>query len=185
MPKIAVILSSTRPGRIGEAVAHWVMEHATQRDDAGFELIDLAEHTLPDIDEPLPPVTGQYSQPHTKAWAEVIAAFDGFVIVTPEYNHSFSGKLKNALDRVNAEWNNKSAGFVSYGVNGGVRAVEALRPVCGTLRLADVGPFVALGTREDWDGRGGPFTPREFQLGALTAVLDAVVSWATALKTLR
>lgn len=185
MIKIAIILSSTRPGRKGEAVANWVLDQASRRGDADYELIDLATHTLPDLDEPIPPAAGRYTEPHTKAWAEVIAGFDGFIVVTPEYNHSFPGKLKNALDRVYAEWNNKAVGFVSYGVDGGVRAVEALRPVSGTLQLADVGPHVALNSRDDWDGFGGPFTPRDFQRQALTAVLDAVVSWAGALQTVR
>lgn len=185
MNKIAIILSSTRPGRAGEAVARWVVDQATQRGDAEYELIDLAAHTLPDIDEPVPPRAGHYTQPHTQEWAKVVGAFDGYVIVTPEYNHSFPGTLKNALDRVYAEWTNKAVGFVSYGADGGVRAVEALRPVVGVLGLADVSPAVALSMREDWDGWGGPFTPREFHNGELSAVLDAVNSWATALATVR
>lgn len=185
MNRIAIILSSTRPGRAGEAVAHWVLDQATQRGDADYELVDLAEHTLPDLDEPVPPRAGHYTQPHTKEWAGVVAGFDGYVIVTPEYNHSYPGKLKNALDRVYAEWNNKAVGFVSYGSDGGVRAVEALRPVVGVLGMADVSPAVALSMRDDWDGWGGPFTPRDFHVGELSAVLDAVNSWAGALKTVR
>ena len=98
MPKIAIILGSTRPGRNGEAVAKWVLDIAKQRSDAEYELVDIAEYKLPHLDEPMPPAMGQYSQPHTKAWAEKIASFDGFVFVTPEYNHSTSGVLKNAID---------------------------------------------------------------------------------------
>ena len=179
--KIAVILSSTRPGRVGEAVARWVVDRASVRGDAAYELVDLAEHHLPDPDEPVPPAAGRYTLPHTRAWAELIAGFDGYVIVTPEYNHSFPGTLKNALDRVWAEWNDKAVGFVSYGADGGVRAVEALRPVVATLRLADVGPQVSLRSREDWSG----FTPRSFHEDSLTAMLDTVVRWATALTAAR
>ncbi|RKR75850.1 NADPH-dependent FMN reductase [Frondihabitans australicus] len=185
MMKIAVILASTRPGRTGEAVARWVMDNAVTPGDADYELVDLDDHTLPDLDEPVPPAAGLYAAPHTLAWAEVVGRFDGYVFVTPEYNHSFPGKLKNALDRVWAEWNNKAAGFVSYGADGRVRAVEALRPVCATLRIADVGPAVALTARDDWDGFGGPFTPRDFQQQNLAGVLDAAVSWSTALSTIR
>ncbi|MFX5705265.1 NAD(P)H-dependent oxidoreductase, partial [Acinetobacter baumannii] len=87
--KIAIILGSTRPGRNGEAVAQWVLESARERGDAEYELVDLADHHLPDMDEPSPPAAGRYTQPHTVAWAEVVGRYDGFVIVTPEYNRSF------------------------------------------------------------------------------------------------
>ncbi|WP_443055493.1 NADPH-dependent FMN reductase [Streptomyces sp. NBC_00257] len=129
MPNIAIILASARPGCAGAAVAHWVLTQAEKRTDATFDLIDLAEVDLPQIDEAMPPALGRYTDPHTQQWADIIADFDGYVIVTPEYNHSFPGVLKNALDRVYAEWNNKAVGLVSYGVDGGVRAVEALRLV--------------------------------------------------------
>src|SRR6266436_10270692 len=125
--RIAIILGSTRPGRNGEAVAKWAYEIAQKRTDAGFELVDIRDFNLPLLDEPIPSIMGQYSKPHTKAWAAKIASFDGFVFVTPEYNHSISGALKNAIDFLFAEWNNKAAGFVSYGGAGGARAVEQLR----------------------------------------------------------
>jgi len=128
MTKIGVILGSTRPGRNGEQVAKWVLDVAKQRSDAEFELIDLADFHLPHLDEPVPPSLGQYSKPHTQEWARTIADHDGFVMVTPEYNHSTSGALKNAIDFLFAEWNNKAVGFVSYGAAaGGARAVEHLR----------------------------------------------------------
>ncbi|MGW7574114.1 NADPH-dependent FMN reductase [Streptomyces sp. NPDC054765] len=136
MTKIAIMLGSTRTGRAGERVAQWVLEQAQKRGDADYDLIDLAEVDLPQIDEPFPPAMGRYTHPHTRQWATTVAAYDGYVLVTPEYNHSFPGVLKNALDRVYAEWNNKAVGLVSYGFDGGVRAVEALRPVLGALQLA-------------------------------------------------
>ena len=97
MPRIAVILGSTRPGRLGEQVAFWVIDQARHRTDAEFELVDLVDHPLPHLDEPLPPNMGAYQNAHTKEWAAVIGRFDGFVFVTPEYNHSTSGVLKLSL----------------------------------------------------------------------------------------
>lgn len=185
MTKIAIILGSTRTGRAGENVARWVLTQAQQRTDADFELIDLAAVDLPQIDEPMPPAMGRYTHPCTQRWADTIASYDGFVFVTPEYNHSFPGVLKNALDRVYAEWNNKAAGLVSYGVDGGVRAVEALRPVLGALQLADVAPQVTLNMRTDFDGFGATFTPGEHQSPALTALLDQLIAWSTALAIVR
>jgi NAD(P)H-dependent FMN reductase len=95
--------------------------------DAEFELVDIKDFNLPLLDEPVPPSMGQYSKPHTKVWAAKISSFDGYVFVTPEYNHGISGALKNAIDFLFAEWNNKAAGFVSYGSVGGARAMEQLR----------------------------------------------------------
>ena len=144
MIRIGIILGSTRPNRSGEQVAKWVYDMASRRSDAEFELIDLRDYPLPHLDEPLPPSLGQYQNEHTKQWAAKIASFDGFVIVTPEYNHSTSGVLKNAIDYLYAEWNNKAVGFVSYGAVGGARAAEQLRLVAGELQMADVRQQVAL-----------------------------------------
>ncbi len=129
MTRIAIILGSTRPGRNGEAVAHWAHAHAAKRADATYELVDLAEQNLPLLDEPVPPSMGKYTKPHTKNWAAKIATYDGFVFVTAEYNHGIPGALKNAIDFIYGEWNNKAAAFVSYGSAGGTRAVEQLRLV--------------------------------------------------------
>jgi NAD(P)H-dependent FMN reductase len=138
MLRIAVIIGSTRPQRVGESVARWVYEIAQKRSDAMFELVDIKEFNLPLLDEPVPPSRGQYSQPHTRSWAAKIESFDGFVFVTPEYNHSISGALKNALDFLYREWNNKAAGLVGYGSAGGVRAVEQLRLILSELQIAHV-----------------------------------------------
>ncbi len=113
MTQIGVILGSTRPGRRGAQVAEWVIDQARQREDAAFDLIDLLDHPLPHLDEPLLPAMGQYQKAHTQEWAATIGPFDGFVFVTPEYNHSTSGVLKNAIDYLYAEWNNKAMGVVS------------------------------------------------------------------------
>lgn len=129
MLKIAIILGSTRPGRNGEAVARWVYDKAKKRannnnsydHDVKFEYIDIKDFNLPLLDEPIPPSQGQYSKEHTKAWSAKINSFDAFIFVTPEYNHGIPGALKNAIDFLYQEWNNKVAGFVSYGSAGGVR----------------------------------------------------------------
>jgi len=151
MTRIAVILGSTRPGRRGEQVARWVMDHARHRPEAEFELVDLVDHPLPHLDEPLPPMMGQYQNAHTRDWAATISQFDGFVFVTPEYNHSTSGVLKNAIDFLYAEWNNKAMGVVSYGTVGGTRAAEHLRLIAGELQMADVRTNVALSAFTDFE----------------------------------
>ncbi|MDH2430338.1 NAD(P)H-dependent oxidoreductase [Sphaerisporangium sp. TRM90804] len=184
MAKIAIILGSTRPGRNGEAVANWVLDIAKQRGDAEYELVDIADYNLPHLDEAIPPSLGQYAHAHTLAWAEKIRSFDGFVFVTPEYNHSTSGALKNAIDFLYAEWNNKAAGFVSYGSAGGTRAVEHLRLVMGELQVADVRAQVALSLHTDFKNYS-EFTPGPHQAEIVGTVLDQVLSWSTALATLR
>ncbi len=184
MPKIAIILGSTRPGRNGAAVARWVLEHASRRSDAEFELVDLADFQLPHLDEAMPPSFGQYSQPHTRAWADRIAEFDGYVFVTPEYNHSTSGALKNAIDYLYGEWNNKAAGFVSYGSTGGTRAVEHLRLIMAELQVATVRTQVALGLMTDFVNYR-EFAPQPFQQQSLNGMLDQLVAWSSALAPLR
>ena len=184
MVRIGIILGSTRPNRNGEAVAQWVLAHAAPRDDAHFELLDLREHDLPHLDEPVPPSAGRYQHEHTRRWAATIDGFDGFVVVTPEYNHGAPGVLKNAFDHLYAEWNNKAVGFVSYGSAGGVRAVEQLRQVAGELQMADVRQQVALSLRTDFE-HYSTFAPAEHHLRALSTMLDQVIAWSTALAPLR
>jgi NAD(P)H-dependent FMN reductase len=182
--KIGIILGSTRPGRNGEAVARWVHQVAGRRGDAEYELVDLLDYKLPHLDEALPPTLGQYTQPHTQAWAAKIASFDGFVFVTPEYNHSTSGALKNAIDFLYAEWNNKACGFVSYGSVGGARAVEHLRLIAGELQMADVRAQVALSLHTDFENFS-VFKPGDHHLESLSNTLGQVVAWSRALAPLR
>ncbi|SNY06267.1 NADPH-dependent FMN reductase [Paractinoplanes atraurantiacus] len=182
--KIGIILGSTRPGRNGEAVAKWVLDIASKRTDAEFELVDLLDYNLPHLDEAIPPSMGQYTKPHTLEWAKKIASFDGFIFVTPEYNHSTSGALKNAIDFLFAEWNNKAVGFVGYGSVGGARAVEHLRLIAGELMLADVRAQVLLSLATDFENYS-KFLPGAHQEAALTTVLDQTVAWSAALKPLR
>ena len=184
MTRIGVILGSTRPGRNGKQVADWVMQHAVRRSDADFELIDLLDYPLPHLDEPLPPNMGQYQNAHTKDWAATIDRFDGFVFVTPEYNHSTSGVLKNAIDFLYAEWNNKAMGVVSYGAVGGARAAEHLRLIAGELQMADVRTNVALSLFTDFRNFS-ELAPGEHQLQALDVMFAQVVAWSQALAPLR
>ena len=184
MTRIGIILGSTRPNRNGEQVAKWVYDIASRRSDAEYELVDLRDYPLPHLDEPLPPSMGQYQNEHTKAWADKIASFDGFVIVTPEYNHSTSGVLKNAIDYLYAEWNNKAVGFVSYGGVGGARAAEHLRLVAGELQMADVRQQVALSLLTEFENFS-VFKPGDYNLAALDTLLDQVVAWSNALAPLR
>ena len=184
MTRIGIIVGSSRPHRTSDQVAQWVRERASRRDDATFELIDLHDFPLPHFDEQFPPAYGTYQNEHTKHWASVIASFDGFVIVTPEYNHSVPGVLKNAIDYLYAEWANKSVGFVSYGVAGGVRAVEHLRTIVGNLHLADVSRQVSLQLLTEFED-STVFKPGDYNLVALDTMLDQVVAWSAALTPLR
>jgi NAD(P)H-dependent FMN reductase len=182
--KIGIIIGSTRPGRVGDQVAKWVLEQASARTDAEFELVDLADFALPHLDEAVPPSLGQYAQAHTKAWAEKVDSFDGYIFVTPEYNHSTSGALKNALDFVYGEWNDKAAGLVSYGAAGGTRAAEHLRLILGELQVADVRQQVAFSLMTDFENYR-VFTPAAYHQGMLATQLDQLVPWAAALKGVR
>jgi NAD(P)H-dependent FMN reductase len=184
MLKIAIVLGSTRPNRVGAIVAEWVTGLAGQRTDAEFELIDVAKLDLPLLDEELPPVLGQYARQHTKAWAAKVASFDAFVFVTPEYNHSVPAGLKNALDFVYAEWANKAAGFVSYGAVGGIRAVEHLRLILAELQVATVRTQLTLNSYTDFENFY-EFKPTDQHAETLNTVFDQVVSWGTALQAVR
>lgn len=184
MIKIAIIIGSTRPGRNGEAVARWVHDIAQKRSDAAFELVDIKDFDLPLLDEPVPPSLGQYSHAHTRAWSAKIASFDAYVFVTPEYNHGTSGALKNAIDYLYREWNNKAAGFVSYGSAGGARAVEQLRLVMAELQIADVRAQVMLSLFTDFENMS-VFKPAERHEKSVNTMFDQVIAWGGALKTLR
>jgi NAD(P)H-dependent FMN reductase len=189
MTRIGIIVGSTRPNRRGGLIGTWVLDHAVARGDAEYEVLDLAEIGLPMLDEPEPAAMGSYHHRHTRAWSQTVSSFDGFVFVTPEYNHSFPAALKNAIDYLFTEWNDKAAGFVSYGINGGVRATEHLRHVCAEVKLAGVRGAVALAVFEEFQGAGpveiGEFAPGERQLKALDRMLDDVLAWSIALSSLR
>ena len=183
--KIGIILGSTRPGRNGEGPARWLLDLASKRDDAQYDLIDLADFDLPLLDEANSPSQGNYENAHTKAWAAKIDSYDGFVFVTPEYNHSTSAALKNALDYLYQEWNNKAVGFVSYGAAAsGQRAVEHLRQIAGELQMADVRQQVAFSLFTDWE-QFTTFKPAESHVASANTMLDQLVSWTAALHGVR
>ncbi len=184
MLKIAIITGTTRPGRKNLEVAKWVKANADNRQDAVYEIVDIAEFNLPLLDESIPAGYGQYENAHTKIWASRIAEYDGFVFVTPEYNHSFSPALKNAIDYIYAEWNNKAAGFVSYGSAYGVRAVEQLRQIMAELQVADVRNTVMLSLFTDFENFA-TFKPDPRHEANLNGMLDQLIAWSGALKPLR
>lgn len=188
--KIGIILGSTRPGRRGEAVAAWVVDQASSYPtvadgDVAIELLDLAAFNLSLLAEPTVPGAANraYENPETRAWSAAIDACDGFVFVTPEYNHSVPAALKNAFDVIYPEWGNKAVGLVSYGADGGVRAVEHWRAITANAHLVAVRGQVSLSLFTDWNGDA--FSPIERRAGELRTLFDQVVSVTTTLAPLR
>jgi NAD(P)H-dependent FMN reductase len=184
MLKVGIIVGSTRPGRKAAAVAKWVLDIVKSRKDAEFEIVDIEDYKLPLLDEPVPPMMHQYSNPHTKTWSEKISSLDAYIFVAPEYNHGTSAALKNAIDFLFHEWSNKAAGFVGYGGAGGVRAVENLRLVMGEIKVADVRAQVALSMFTDFENFT-TFKPHEKHDKTLHLMADEVIAWGGALKTVR
>jgi NAD(P)H-dependent FMN reductase len=182
--KLAIILGSTRPGRNGKAVADWVLAKAKERTSADYELIDLADYVLPHLDEAMPPTTGRYAEEHTKAWSAKISEFDGYIFVTPEYNHSTSGVLKNAIDYLYSEWNNKAAAFASYGGLGGTRAIEHLRAISSELQLAHVRQQLSFSLFTDFENFS-VFKPAAMHDQNAVVLFNQLESWAGALKAIR
>lgn len=184
MMRIGIVVGSTRPGRLGRDVGDWVYKTAINGGLAEYELVDLVEYELPLFDEDVVPMVTPGRKPHTKRWAEVVARLDGFVFVTPEYNHSIPAALKNAIDFLYAEWNNKAAGFVGYGADGAIRAIEHLRGVMGMVRMAPVGPQVTLNLTTDFKDYS-EFAPQEGHADALAAMLTELVAWSGSLRHVR
>lgn len=183
MNKIAIITGSTRPGRVNIDVANWVLERAQERNDAQYELVDIADFNFPVLDEAMPACYGQYANEHTKAWAAKIAEFDGFIFVTGEYNHSVPAALTNALSYLSAEWNNKAAGIVSYGSAMGVRAAEHLRGILSELQIAHVQKAGLLSIFTDFEYPN--FKPSEQGISSVDAMLEQLVVWTKAMSTIR
>jgi NAD(P)H-dependent FMN reductase len=151
--KLAVIVASTRPGRVGPTIARWFIGHIDP--DLGFEVevVDLAELALPMLDERHHSAELRYEHEHTRRWSESVSSADAFVLVMPEYNVGFTAPLKNALDYLYHEWNHKAVGFVSYGMtSAGMRAVEMLKPVLISLKMAPVHSAVSIPLRQRLDG---------------------------------
>lgn len=174
--KIGIILGSTRQGRVSPQVGEWVKTIADKRNDAEYEIVDIADFKLPFL--------GEADAPGIGAWNEKLASLDGFVFIVQEYNHSITGALKNALDLARDAWNNKAAGIVSYGSTGGARAAEHLRGIMGELMIADVRVHPTLSLFTDFEN-GTDFKPQALHLDNVNAMLDQVNAWSGALKTLR
>ncbi|MGW1624513.1 NADPH-dependent FMN reductase [Streptomyces sp. NPDC002172] len=182
--RIALVLGSTRPGRRGDQIAAWALEAARAHGGADYELVDLADHDLGNLDEPGNPNLQQYQHDHTRTWGALVDSFDGYVFLVPEYNHSYPGALKNALDHVYREWNDKAAGIISYGGwVAGARAAEALRLVLAELQVATVRAQPTISTRPSF--HTGTFVPQEGLDTAVDGMLDQVIAWSGALRGVR
>ncbi len=185
MPVLNIVITSTRPGRVGPAVAHWFHDLAAERGPFEARLVDLAEFNLPVYDEPRHPRARQYEHEHTRAWSESVASADAFVFVMPEYNGFPPPSLINALDFVLSEWAYKPASFVSYGgVSGGARAVQAVRGMLSLLKMMALpetvsAPMVFNQIKE------GVFAPTEPQVHGAEAMLAELARWSEALRSLR
>jgi len=180
-----IVVGSVRPGRAGLPIARWVESVVKESGQFEIDFVDLAELALPFMDEPNHPAKRQYTKPHTIAWSERVDAADAFIFVTPEYNHSFSPVLKNAIDFLSQEWWRKPLGFVSYGgVSAGSRGVTAIEPATNGVGLVRAGAAVELpfGPAQVVDG---VFQPNDKEIAILGKQLVELATLADALKPLR
>lgn len=185
MTKLMIIVGSVRPGRVGIKVAEWVRQQVEAKGGFDIDFVDLKELNLPFMDEPHHPRLRQYTQPHTIAWSERVDAADAFIFVTPEYNHSFSAALKNALDYLIQEWWRKPVGFVSYGgISGGTRGVAMLSSAIQMLGMVKTGANVEMNFISNYV-EDGVFTPTPKEAAILDKMLDEIPPLAEALKPLR
>ncbi|MFI7489516.1 NADPH-dependent FMN reductase [Micromonospora echinaurantiaca] len=186
MPRLNVIVASTRPGRVGRRIGDWFTAVATAH--GAFDevrLLDLAEVALPFHDEPHHPSEGRYLHQHTREWSATIAAGDAFVFVMPEYNYGFSAPLKNAIDYLYTEWQYKPVGFVSYGMtSGGLRAVQMIKQVVTTLKMMPANEAVTVFLRQALDD-AGELVPDPGRDAAAEGMLDEVARLTAALAPLR
>ncbi len=179
--KIAVILGSTRPQRAGKGIAQWFMKQTESYSDAQFDLIDLQEVNLPFLDEPVPPLMQQYQNEHTKQWSKTISSYDGYIVITPEYNHSFPAVLKNAFDYIYHEWAKKPMAIVSYGASaGGARAAEQLRLVAIELQMAPIREQILI--PQVWSAVENGVVKADHLLGDLPKMMNEMIWWANTLK---
>ena len=186
MPVLTIVIASTRPGRIGDAVGRWLTPIAQSHGGFSVQVVDLAEVNLPMMDEPNHPRMQNYTHDHTKAWSTTVAGSDAFVFVMPEYNYSFTAPLKNALDYLFAEWQHKPVGLVSYGgVSGGLRAAQQIKQVITTLSMMPIVEAVTLPMVRSLLGEDGEVTGNEMINASAVTMLDSLVRWEAALRTLR
>lgn len=185
MIKIGIITGSTRDSRVNIQVAEWVKSIADKRMDAEFELVDIKDYNLPRYNESVPAImTQDYATPEAHPWSKKISEFDGFVFVTPEYNKSITSGLKDAIDYLYVEWNNKAAGIVSYGSSLGVTAANNLRLILTVPAVATVRTQPALSLFTDFENMS-IFKPAPFHEETVQTMLNEVVAWSTGLKSIR
>jgi NAD(P)H-dependent FMN reductase len=185
-PVLLVIIGSTRPGRVGPAVADWIIDRARAQDHFEVRVADLAVIGLPIFNEAKHPRFGQYEHQHTKDWSAIVGPADAFVFVIPEYNYGFNAATKNAIDYLNAEWANKPAGIVSYGgVAAGTRATQMLKQVLSAVRVVPVNDAVNIPFVHQHLDEEGRFKPTEIMEDSATVMLNELARWSGALGTLR
>jgi NAD(P)H-dependent FMN reductase len=174
--KIGIILGSSREGRVSPAIGDWTLNLAKVNMEADFELIDVIDYNLPFLGE------SKDLAPALK-WNEKIKSLDGFIFITPEYNHSITGSLKNAIDHAYENWFNKAAGIISYGFGGGARAAEHLRGILGAIAIADVQTHPMLSMVTDFKDK--KFSPNPYNEKIVVKMIKEVISWSKALKSTR
>jgi NAD(P)H-dependent FMN reductase len=185
-PRLAVVIASSRPGRLAPAVAEWFVAAADQHSGFAIDLIDLAEVNLPFLDEPNHPRLRQYTHQHTREWSARVDAADAFVFVTPEYNFGMPAILKNALDFLSHEWAHKPAGFVSYGgVSAGTRSVQMTKQVVTALKMSALSEAVAIPFVAQFLDAEGRLQPNDVMAGSAKVMLDELVRQEKALRVLR
>jgi len=183
--KIGVIVSTTRPSRVGRGIADWFLEQVKDIPQIEFELLDLAEINLPLVDEPKSAMMGQYQNEHTKKWSQTIAPLDGYVWVTAEYNHGYPAPLKNAIDTLYHEWSRKPVAFVGYGGLGAARAIEQLVQVAAQVNMVAI-PSTTVQVIDVWSALDENGAPKpEFVRGDSKKMLEQLTWWANALKIAR
>jgi NAD(P)H-dependent FMN reductase len=186
MPHIAIITGSVRPGRFNIQPATWLYEQMQKRTDSTWSLIDVATLNLPFMDEAAPPMQHAYTHPHTIDWSATVSGIDGFIFVTPEYNHSISPVLKNAVDYLYSEWNYKPVGFVSYGsLAGGSRAVEHWRGIAGELKMYDIREQIMFPNYWENIDASGAYQFSERHVASAQGLADSVIFWAEHMKPAR
>ncbi|SMX90756.1 NADPH-dependent FMN reductase [Brevibacterium linens] len=183
MLNIAIIPGTSRPQALNPQIVSWVEQQLASNDDVRAEVVDFGSFDLPLLDEVIPASAKMYANDHTKAWGAKLEEFDAFIFVTPEYNHSISGSLKNALDFVATEFNHKVAGIVNYGADKGVRAAEHLRHILANYKLAVVRDQASFSIFTDV--ADGTFAPTEVSAAPFASMVDDIVAWGEALKSVR
>jgi NAD(P)H-dependent FMN reductase len=186
MPRLSIIIGSTRPGRAGLPIADWFADRARRHGGFAIDVVDLAELNLPMLDEPNHPRLREYTHQHTKDWSARVAGSDAFVIVTPEYNHGYSAAVKNAIDYLHHEWHYKPVGFVSYGgVAAGTRAMQQLKQVVTALRMLPLTDAVNIPFHTQFLDDDGRVQANEVMEQAADVMLDELVRVAGTLRPLR